>query len=136
MDIGFLEECPCVACCEQDASKTHQNADSEKRRVEERQSREEAALPKSLATEQFNLKWQEWLAYRKEKRKPVSKRAAEKQLATLESHGEAVAIAAIDQAIASDWQGLFPEKLRRRTGSSVDHSYEDELESNYGWGRK
>jgi hypothetical protein len=68
-------------------------------------------IPDCLGTAAFRSAWSEWLASRTEKRKPVTKRAAGMQLKKLATVGPAVAVAAIEQAIANDWQGLFPDKI-------------------------
>jgi uncharacterized protein YdaU (DUF1376 family) len=68
-------------------------------------------IPEPLRTPAFTTAWSDWLEYRSEKRKPVTKRAAGMQLKKLATVGPAVAVAAIEQAIANDWQGLFPDKI-------------------------
>jgi hypothetical protein len=81
-------------------------------------------IPDALAGNGFAEKWGEWLTYRSEKRKPVSEVAARKQLAQL-SKDPRTAAAAIDQSIANDWQGLFPEKVRgKKADEPVDWSKE------------
>jgi hypothetical protein len=81
-------------------------------------------IPEALAGNGFAEKWGEWLSYRSEKRKPVSEVAARKQLAQL-SKDPSTAAAAIDQSIANDWQGLFPEKVRgKKADEPVDWSKE------------
>lgn len=74
----------------------------------------------------FTEKWAEWLEYRQAKRKPVSEIAAKKQLKKL-AENPSTASAAIDQAIASDWQGLFPDKQRRaaKEPEAIDWSKEE-----------
>lgn len=54
--------------------------------------------------------WSEWCAFRKEKRKPVSKAAAKKQLAMLEKYTHEVQAQIINSSIQNDYQGLFPPK--------------------------
>jgi hypothetical protein len=65
------------------------------------------AIPESLNSEPFKAAWGEWLSYRKEKRKPVSERAAKMQLRDLENMGPDRAVAAIRHSIKSDYQGIF-----------------------------
>lgn len=70
-------------------------------------------LPEELRVTAFVEKWAEWLDYRRQDRgKKVSKRAAKMQLTKLAKVGPLIAIDAIDDAIANDWQGVFPEKLK------------------------
>ena len=72
---------------------------------------EAVAIPEPIDTERFRLKWSEWCAYRAEKRKPVSGRAAGAMLSKLAKFGEDVAVRSIDASIENDWQGVFPEKV-------------------------
>lgn len=74
-------------------------------------------IPEKLCTDAFKAKWQEWEHYRRNRKKPISEAAATKQLAMLVELSEAEAIAAIDQSIQNDYQGLFPPK-----GISPDNS--------------
>lgn len=92
----------------------------------------DVAIPDELNTTEFRRKWEEWCLYRKEKRKKVSPRAAKQQLKELSEHGVAVAVRAIEVSIASDWQGLFPDKIAAEFKKRGDNwSYSellDELE--------
>lgn len=56
--------------------------------------------------------WQNWVADRKERRKPITQRAAEAQIKTLDGYrGEGHSPAAvIANSIAAGYQGLFPPK--------------------------
>ena len=78
-------------------------------------------LPPELDTPEFRKAWDEWLHYRKEKRKPVSDLAASKQIQSLVAVGVVAAIAAIERSIANDWQGIFPNGERQdgRSGGGV-----------------
>lgn len=69
-------------------------------------------IPESLDTPEFRAIWKSWLDDRKERRKPVTARAAEMQLQDCEKFGQEVAIEAIRRAIKGQWQGIFPEKVR------------------------
>lgn len=71
-------------------------------------------FPDNLRTRPFEDKWAEWLGYRKSKKKPVSELAAKKQLKSLGDAGELAAIAAIDKAIESDWQSVYPRPLEAK----------------------
>lgn len=71
------------------------------------------ALPLTLNTPAFRESWVEWCDARAEMRKPLSRRAVDKQLKLLARFTESEAIAAIDSSIASTHQGLFPKKLAR-----------------------
>lgn len=67
-------------------------------------------IPPLLNTPEFAAAWAEWKQYRSGKGKPVSARAAAKQLAKCDKWGPAVAVIAINEAISNDWQGLFEPK--------------------------
>ena len=54
--------------------------------------------------------WLEWVEYRKDKRKPVSKAAAKKQTDELLQYDEDTQALMIDQSIKNDYTGIFPLK--------------------------
>ncbi len=70
----------------------------------------EIVLPPPLSGDAFRSKWREWCDYRRAKKKPITKIAAEKQLKKLADVPLADAMQAIDDAIASDYQGVFPKR--------------------------
>lgn len=80
----------------------------------EKRKAADAAIPSRLQVPKFMDAWKEWLAFRA-KRKSMSYEAATKQLATLAEYGVDVAVKAINASIASDWQGLFPDKYGKPT---------------------
>lgn len=65
---------------------------------------EAVALPHG---EKFKTVWEEWLKDRKERRKPVTSRAAKMQLEKLSSVSEEVAIKTIRRCIEFGYQGIF-----------------------------
>jgi len=64
--------------------------------------------------DQFAQAWQEWLAYRKERRlpcyKPVGLKKTLSRLIQLSDNNESEAIKIIDYSISQNYQGLFKEK--------------------------
>jgi hypothetical protein len=58
---------------------------------------------------QFQAAWEEWQQHRKEKKKPLTPTAREKQIKKLNEMGEARAIAAIEYSIRQGWQGIYEE---------------------------
>ena len=81
-------------------------------------------LPENLDTPEFRAAWADWLAYRKERRlaayKPIG---LKRQLAALAAFGPQSAIAAIEQSIQQNYQGLFPKPLKgQRTGGAGEFS--------------
>lgn len=67
-------------------------------------------IPERMRSEKFIAKWREWEHYRRGRKKAISEAAATKQLKMLSELSEADAIAAIDQSIQNDYQGIFPPK--------------------------
>ena len=67
-------------------------------------------LPDHLQCSDVDQKWKEWEAYRRKKGKPISELAARQQMKMLQDLSREEAIAAIDNSIANDYQGLFPPK--------------------------
>jgi hypothetical protein len=64
-------------------------------------------IPISLRQPDFLIAWNEWLEDRKERRKPVTFKAAKIQLPKLALMGEKRAIAAIENSIEKGYQGIF-----------------------------
>ena len=93
-----------------------------KRRTRQRSSGEDSvvAIPDKLNTSRFRKAWSDWLADRRDRRKPLTVRAQEIQLGKLAQWGEQAAIASIERSIASGWQGLFepPDVPRDSEGES------------------
>lgn len=63
-------------------------------------------IPKGINLES----WAEWIEYRKDKRKPVSHLAANKQFKLLLKYDAEEQQAVIDKSIQNDYQGLFEIK--------------------------
>ena len=84
-----------------------------KKKKKEKDSDFLALLPDRLKTEAFTQAWREWVAYRKEVRKPLTESTAKRQLKKLDAAGERTAIAMIEQSIEHGWQGLFEPKNGR-----------------------
>jgi hypothetical protein len=64
-------------------------------------------IPDGLNTPAFQTAWADWIADRKERRKPLTARGARQQLAKLQPLGPDRAVAAIGHSIASGYQGIF-----------------------------
>jgi len=80
----------------------------------------EFVFPSELDTSDFHAVWDTWCAYRKERKlsapKPISANAKFRELA---EWGEPMAIQAINEAIANNWQGIFRPKEQARPTSNV-----------------
>jgi len=62
---------------------------------------------KELWIPEFKEAWADWVADRKERRKPITERAAKAQLEKCKGWGSAKSIAIIRNAIEKGWQGLY-----------------------------
>ncbi|MDB4731516.1 hypothetical protein OAF98_03840 [Planctomicrobium sp.] len=82
---------------------------------------EEVRMPETLSVPGFQSAWMEWCSYRRESKKPISKRAAHLQIAQLSKVGPDAAVAAIQKSILNDWQGLFPSDNIK--GETTNASY-------------
>lgn len=78
-------------------------------------------IPENLDTVEFFEKWVEWCEYRKKTRKKkVSNIAAIRQLKKLSGWGVERAIAAIENSIENDYQGIFePKQHRGKLGFTI-----------------
>lgn len=90
-------------------------------------------LPQELDTEAFRSAWADWLVYRRERHLALPKEKSVKTLfKRLAKHGSTAACAAIENSIANNWQGLFPEKTNGRHDkpkhSAVEYESDRELE--------
>lgn len=73
-----------------------------------------ALIPAALRTPAFLDAWRDWIAVRLEKRKPLTKRAADEQLNQLAEAGPDATVKAIRKSIANNWQGVFSESAETR----------------------
>jgi hypothetical protein len=64
-------------------------------------------LPLSLQTVAMKSAWADWLEHRRQKRKPVTRLAAERNHEEFMAWGEKRAIAAINHSIKHDYQGIY-----------------------------
>ena len=63
--------------------------------------------------------WEDWVADRKERKKPLTSRAAKRHIKMLEEMGAEVGRATINKAIQAGWTDLYPVKPEL-SGKSVD----------------
>lgn len=72
-------------------------------------------FPEELNTPEFAETWERWKVYRRlTLKKPCSLESQRLQLEKLKPFGVRVAIFTIQESIASEWQGLFPDKVQER----------------------
>lgn len=71
-----------------------------------------ATLPFELNDPRFIAKWQAYLEYRRETKRPkLASRSVQAQWDHLSTFGVEVAIEAIDTTIRNGWTGLFPQRV-------------------------
>jgi hypothetical protein len=70
-----------------------------------------AEIPKEIDSPEFREAWSEWVADRKERKKPITQRAAKQQLKSLIPLGPVKAAECLLASIQNGWAGLFPEKF-------------------------
>src|SRR5690606_28543509 len=79
---------------------------------------EDANIPKALDTPEFRSAWAEWCQYRRRRKPAITENAARKQLAKMAKHPVEICIESINESIANEYQGVFPEMVRgSRTGT-------------------
>ena len=76
------------------------------------------SCPEKLKTEQFDISYREWIDYRATSKKPLTKLAVTKQLNRLAGMGEVRAVAAINNSIEKQYQGIY------ESGDNKAPSYE------------
>lgn len=77
--------------------------------------------PKAIFADGLNtVSWAEWCDFRKEKRNPVSARAASKQFKLLCEYDFDTQREIIDLSISNDYAGLFPPKSKVGGGKNND----------------
>lgn len=80
----------------------------------------EELIPQRLNTEEFFESWKNWIAYRKEKKKPITESTARRQLNKLNTLIEPdLAIQTIESSIEHGWLGLFPAETRAQKWSQI-----------------
>lgn len=99
----------------------HADTDAHK---ENRDPEFEELMPEHLREDEaFRVEWRAWLNYRRSRRKPVSKEAARRQLKMLGDCPSAAVISIIENSIANDWQGLFPDRPYTKPNTQQKKDY-------------
>lgn len=88
---------------------------------------EDQVFPEHLDTIEFRAAWVEWDKYKREiDKRPLTQYSADRFMARLRGFTENEAIASIDDAITSQWHGLFPKKneanSRRQRNGKPDYT--------------
>jgi 5-formyltetrahydrofolate cyclo-ligase len=65
--------------------------------------------------------WADWIAFRKEIKKPLTPTSVKKQAKFLHAMSEADAIACLEQSIRNGWQGLFPVSKTFKATVHIHH---------------
>jgi hypothetical protein len=115
-------------------SKRDENVTREEKRREEKKEEKNTPLPPTAelaVIEKFNpltaplpfdspgfrLAWGEWVEYRRVRKPALTESSVLKQLKHLAELAEPDAIRCIENSIANQWQGLFPEKHAAKPNS-------------------
>ncbi len=80
--------------------------------------------------------WGKWIDSRVKMKKPLTENACAMAMKKFSACGAAIAIQALQDSVMNDWQGVFPERVRRV--SKPEQSKEDMLEgkgteTEHGW---
>ena len=70
----------------------------------------EPIIPEKLNVEVFITSWERWQAYRREKKKTLTKTTITAQLNKLSKYTPQIASAMLEQSIENGWQGIFELK--------------------------
>lgn len=70
---------------------------------------ESVPIPAEIDTPEFRAVWSDWIAERKDRKKPLTARAAKSQLQVLATLGPEKASECVSASIRNGWAGLFPE---------------------------
>ena len=90
--------------------KSVRQTDTKKERGVNKELNKGVVIPLLLQTSAFQEAWARWNDHLRQKRKPATSHALDLQLKKLEGWGEKRAIAAINNSIMGNWQGIFEEK--------------------------
>ena len=80
------------------------------------------AIDLPFESEEFGEAWNDWVVYRKEKKKKLTPSTIKMQLKKLGSVGELRAIKMIAYSIEKGWEGLFEENISNVTAINVPSS--------------
>lgn len=76
----------------------------------EKPKEDDCVIPEGLNCQEFLDGWQEWIAYRKEIKKPLKATSMKSQLQMLSGHPPGIAAEMLRQSIRNQWQGIFEVK--------------------------
>lgn len=88
-------------------------------------------FPASIDCPEVRAAWREWLAHRKEIKKPVTLRGAKLQVDDLAEMGAPLAIAAIRHSIKSRYTGIFAPKDFKATSAAQSNGHKPLDDTHY-----
>lgn len=71
-----------------------------------------------LNSTKFEEAWREWVAYRKQRKSPLTECTIRRQIHKLEELGHDRAVAAIGRSIENGWIGIFPAPSSNAVGNT------------------
>lgn len=80
-------------------------------------------LPEAIDTPEIRAAWADWIATRREARKPLTPTSARLAIDKLTRAGPAAALEALQASAANGWQGIFPERSSNGTNSKGGNKY-------------
>lgn len=109
--------CPC-------ARKTETKTETKKETVPKGTAKKkgfffEDSIPERFRTDAFLQVWREWVAARREQKKPLTQCAVTRQIDLLAQYGEPEAIEMLRTSIRNNWQGVFPLKKNAKTEGEI-----------------
>ena len=91
-----------------------------KETIKRKKERADTVFPLSLDSQKFRDAWTMWGKFRDEIKKPLSPIGERMALKKLAEFPVEVAIKTVENSIANQWQGLFPEKVPSQQPSSPE----------------
>lgn len=80
-------------------------------------------IPGGLDVPPFREAWAEFLEHRRQKRAPMTEKAAKMQLRQMSEWGPDRAVAAIQHSVANGWTGVFEDKHNGKSGNGNRHDH-------------
>lgn len=111
--------------CEDVKNPTLVPDDAPKKPAKEAPDQVLAAIPEALDTAEFRKWWGEFIAHRRETKKPITGRSAKLLFGKLEEYSVETSIEALKRSIENQWQGVFPDKIDQQSSSGRSQPYED-----------
>jgi len=84
----------------------------------------QVCIPETLRTPEFEKAWSDWVEYRKERKRKLTKTGMKQQLSRLSKWGSGRAVKAIVLSIAQEWQGINEDNTNKPKEMTITHKNE------------